>query len=305
MPITINTNTAIWVFSESMESAISEIDYMEFIISEGPIRRLIITTNEEVRIDINKAYLNIPMRTSSGLFVHEFPPPDDTDHPSLAAITKVFTTDKLGYLEIIGFNLKDMPIIPNSVKMLVLSNTTLTNLLELPVNWNNILHLEICNNTQLNGNNIMVPEGVHVLRIQNQHCNIIRLPKTLHDLLIQFTKFEHLTGYVPLTGLCLLSNESPYTKDIIKIQQSDLCFLLSLPHLERSKFLYKRHQYIQRFILKINKDNMYNTYQEMGSIKHRIKNPIANRDNPIVAALFLGSNYLRRAAEFITEDTLI
>jgi hypothetical protein len=46
--------------------------------------------------------------------------------------------------------------------------------------------------------------------------------------------------------------------------------------------------------------NLRRVYQHFCEVRRRINNPYEHRDEPIVAALFLASNYPRRMAEFLS-----
>jgi hypothetical protein len=55
----------------------------------------------------------------------------------------------------------------------------------------------------------------------------------------------------------------------------------------------------------INYAENYQMYDDFRLVPKRVINPYKHRDEPIVAALFLASNIVRRAAEFMTEETIL
>jgi hypothetical protein len=218
-----------------------------------------------------------------------------------------FNTGNLYRLEIEDMDITDMPRIPNSVTWLKLKNTTITNLNQINVNWYQIQWFEIDNNVGLNGSSLILPEGIQTISIRKQKFDIIRFPSTIRIVKAYSININQFTGYLP-TSYMDFWHMSQFTKyfmgyKLIK-QQIDI-------ELEENwngplePLKKKWCNILTQHIKHINNVENYRIYEEIGSIKHRIINPIEHRDNPIVAALFLGSNYLRRAAEFITEETNI
>jgi len=198
-----------------------------------------------------------------------------------------------------------MPRIPDSVEVLVLVNTTMTNLSQINVNWENITQLHLNNNRNLNTNFLNVPTGIEELHLINQRFMTIRTPSTLQQLNVSFSYIHTLVGHLPRHAINMdhSSNAPLYWSGLRHISSKcDDETDNSWGNIEQIK--QKWHIKKLEFIRNMNEAYNHKMYLELGSIKRRIKNPMEHRENPIVAAVFLGSNYLRRAAEFMTEETI-
>ena len=208
-------------------------------------------------------------------------------------------------LELFEMDVTDMPRIPDSVDTLVFTDTTITNLSQINVNWENIVRLELNNNRQLNTDLLIIPNGLEEILIINQQFMTIRSPPTLLDFSARSSYIHHLVGHLPKFSIQMdLSSNSPlYWGGLNRIskqceEETENRWGMIEP------ILHKWHIIKLEFIRAVNHIYYNKMYIELGSIKHRIRNPVEHRENPIVAAMFLGSNYLRRAAEFMTEETI-
>lgn len=228
--------------------------------------------------------------------------------PTPIPLLDFFNTGHLRKLEIEDMDITDMPRIPSSVSILKLKNTSVKNLNEINVDWSQIRLLELHNNIGLNGSSLIVPEGIRDVFINGNIFDIIRLPSTINIFQTYDIYMNLVTGYMPKNNI-LFGYKSHYPKywmayRMIKEQQDvELEPEWGQPEIQRIK-----EKWCKKFVENIKYINTaynYQMYEEIGSIKSRIKNPMENRENPIVAALFLGSNYLRRSAEFMTEETII
>jgi len=214
-------------------------------------------------------------------------------------------TGNLLELDIFEMDVTDMPRIPDSVRRLVLVNTTITNLSQINVNWENITYLELDNNQQLNTDFLNVPLGIEELRLNNQQFKTIRSPATLQDFHLRSSYLDKLVGTLPQRYINI--NQTSF----VPRYQSGIRTISTKCDDETDQSwgdinAIKRKWHLRKleYIRCVNETYTRNMYLELGSIKRRIKNPLEHRENPIVEALFLGSNYLRRAAEFMTEETI-
>jgi len=224
-----------------------------------------------------------------------------------------FNTGNLVHLELQQIDVTNMPRIPDSVRALTLSYTTLTDLREINVNWDNIQLLKLTRNNGLNGKSLIVPNGVKSLIIICQRFSIIRTPPSIQQFQSISTNIGLITGHMPLELSIQDTCQTPIYGDLFHMYE-DLCYHeLDDVHLdydgderyyETLRVIKKWHDRKVDHIVRYNNDYNSQMYLELGSIKHRIKNPVEHCENPMVAAVFLGSNYLRRAAEFMTEETI-
>lgn len=214
-------------------------------------------------------------------------------------------TGNLLELDIFEMDVTDMHRIPDSVQRLVFTNTNLTNMSQINVNWENIISLELDNNRQMSTNFLNVPRGIEELRLNNQQFKTVRTPETLQDLHIRGSYVNKLVGTLPQRYINM--NQT----SLAPLYQSGLNAISRKCDDETDQswgdinaIKHKWHMRKLEYIRCVNETSTRNMYLELGSIKRRIKNPFEHRENPIVEALFLGSNYLRRSAEFLTEETI-
>jgi len=219
--------------------------------------------------------------------------PASKDRPTRIPPLDVFNTGNLRRLDIAGMDVTEMPRIPESVRVL-----TFTNLMD-----------------QLNGISLIIPEGIQNLLIRRNRFDIIRLPSTITRFCCGNVSINLLTGHVPLSNILLGCNTlaPKYWMGYSINKQQKLIELSQVYNNDlggdgdeaydqvNAKWAAKLGDYIQY----VNSAENAKIYADLAEIKHRIKNPFEHRENPIVEALFLGSNYLRRAAEFMTEETIV
>lgn len=219
-----------------------------------------------------------------------------------------FTTGRLRRLEFQDLDVTEMPKIPSSVQVLVFRDTTLTNLTQINVDWTNIQVLELHNNPGLNGTSLIVPEGISTVFIQDQKIDLIRLPTTITSVDFGNSVILKVTGHLPHHALHwdYGSHLPKYSQgcDLLQHQCNlELELIWDVPGIAQimHKWLLKKIEFIQC----VNRVDNYRTYAEFGSIPTRIRNAYKHQSNPIVTAMNLASNYPRRMAEFIAEETMI
>jgi hypothetical protein len=219
--------------------------------------------------------------------------PEFKDEPTRIPSLDFFNTGHLRRLEISDMDVTEMPRIPESVRVLVLTNLT----------------------EQLNGISLIIPEGVKMILLRRNRFDIIRLPSTLDRLSCCNVSINLLTGHVFRSKIVFGSNtEAPkyltgyrinqhrHFMEVQQVYNDDLGGQMGEAYFQvNAKWNAKLADYIKY----VNTAENAKIYAELAEIKHRIRNPSSHSENPIVQALFLGSNYLRRAAEFMTEETLV
>lgn len=228
----------------------------------------------------------------------------DPEDPECFQVPSLDIFSRLTQLELIEMDVENMPKIPDSVNTLVITHTNITNLNQINVNWVNISTLVLVANPYLNGTSLLVPTGVVVLKIENQQLDLIRLPGSILDVVLTQSSITLLTGVLPIRNLSLISSCSLYHSESIPIykyfQRDWLPF-----HAQRFGNIQEHNHlsYLKR-IADINNAENYKIYLDFGSIPHRIRVSENNINNPIVVALKLCSNYPRRMAEFVCEETI-
>lgn len=220
----------------------------------------------------------------------------------------VFNTGHLDRLEISDMDVQHMPRIPESVRVLVFSQTNMSNLTQINVDWKQIKVLELHLNPNLDGISMIVPEGIETLVIRRNWIDIIRLPSTITSFYSDNLIVNQLTGHLPNCTI-LFGYNSQYPKywmgyNLIN-QQVDIEMDDVDGEEESNQVSAKWVKKLGYHIQCVNDAENARLYAGLAEIKHRIRNPVIHRENPIVEALFLGSNYLRRAAEFMTEETIV
>ncbi len=219
--------------------------------------------------------------------------PEFKDEPTRIPSLDFFNTGNLRRLEISDMDVTEMPRIPESVRVLILTNLT----------------------DQLNGISLIIPEGIKMLLLRRNRFDIIRLPSTLDRLSCCNVSINLLTGHVSRSKILFGSNtEAPkyltvyrinehlQFREVQQVYNDDLGGQMGEAYFQVNA---KWNAKLAHHIHYVNTAENAKIYAELAEIKHRIRNPVIHRDNPIVEALFLGSNYLRRAAEFLTEETIV
>jgi hypothetical protein len=236
------------------------------------------------------------------------------DRPTRIPSFDGFNTGNLQTLDISDMDVTEMPRIPASVRYLTFTETNLTNLNQVNVDWSQIRVLELHSNRGLDGSVLIVPEGVETLLIRHNRFDIIRLPSTMRRFCCDNVSVKQLTGHVSTTCNILFGYNCTFPKywmgySITRRELEREMDQLDDPedgeaeeHLQvRAKCDAKLAHHIHY----VNTAENAKIYADLAEIKHRIRNPSSHSENPMVAALFLGSNYLRRAAEFINEETIV
>ena len=236
------------------------------------------------------------------------------DQPTRIPSLELFNTGNLTTLDISDMDVTEMPRIPASVRYLIFRETNLTNLSQVNVDWFQIRVLELHSNRGLDGSVLIVPEGVETLLIRHNRFDIIRLPSTMRRFCCDNVSVKQLTGHVSTTGNILFGYNCNYPKYWMGYSLNRRRLELDLDQLEdaaegeEEDHIRVREMCDARLahhIHYVNTAENAKIYADLAEIKHRIRNPISHSENPMVAALFLGSNYLRRAAEFMAEETIV
>ena len=310
MPITINGETAIWIYRPEEDSEITNaIYYPEMIefLRLHEISKLIISSTTQFETNItSKCLYNHEYACQMPKHAIPFYPVQYMCYP--VPNLDAFNTGNLIHLELIGMDLSRMPRIPSSVVKLVLTNTTVTNLSEVNVNWSAIRDLELNYNTYLNGQSINIQDGLYWLTINLQKLDIIRFPSSVKNFKTFITTFRKLTGYLPQNIFVCISSESPYVSELRSISQKHGKIQVPIRYYTANYptvFMPERHREQMKCIKHINDEHQYKIYLEFGSIPYRIKNAYEHRETPIIVAFHLASNIPRRMAEFVTETTII
>ena len=252
---------------------------------------------------------NLNIRSNYTLYTMDTIPNMPNMHrmPSL----EEFNLGNLVHLELQQIDVMNMPRIPESVQVLTLTDTTVSDLSQININWENISILQLSCNPNLNDRPLIVPNGVKTVIIKCQRFSIIRLPESIQTFRTIRSDVELITGHLPSEDINIMGNyNNPIYADVLEnyddrcydeLNDADLRYDAdeNLHYRILRKWHFKKRVHIAKYNRKYNSQ----MYLELGSIKHRIRNPVEHREEPIVAALFLGSNYLRRAAEFMTEET--
>jgi hypothetical protein len=223
-----------------------------------------------------------------------------------------FNTGNLVHLELSRIDVMNMHRIPESVQVLTLTDTTVSDLRQININWENISILQLSYNPNLNDGPLIVPNGVKSIILKCQRFSIIRLPKSIQTFRLIRSDVDLITGQLPSGDINIIENYSSPVYDDVLENYDDRCYDdLNEADLRydaeddlHERILRKWHFKKRVHIAKYNRKYNYQMYLDLGSTKHRIRNPVEHQENPIVAAVFLGSNYLRRAAEFMTEETI-
>lgn len=222
--------------------------------------------------------------------------------PLLPPLDFVFDTGHLIRLDIRGMDVTNLPKIPSSVTELIFNKTSLSRpLTELPVDWTRIEHLCLNRNPNLDGTSIVIPAGPQRVVLEGQSFNIVRLPPAIQSLLTIHTTYHQIVGTLPKKTFGrvgqIRDTDSIYEFDRFSsnLYRQDGYSVEAITHNVHLNVIY----YMKR------RNDEYNSqvYLDFGSIPRRIQNAYEHRENPIVAALHLSSNYPRRMAEFITEHT--
>lgn len=221
--------------------------------------------------------------------------------PCLDAI--LFTS--LTNLEFQDLDITNIGKIPRTVETLRFNNTTLTNIHCINADWSKINYLYLSNNRQLNRTSITIPEGIIQLKINLQILKIIRLPSTIQDVQIELSIVDQLTGQMPRRSLSYPDTRFSYSDGLRTLAKECHCEqILSWPVVHMD-IAFKWHLKKLEYINQENHEMNYRIYQEFGEIPKRIHISKYNIANPIVVALNLCSNYPRRMAEFMTENTYL
>ena len=220
----------------------------------------------------------------------------------------LFNFGNLRRLELYQLNVMDMTTrIPDSVRVLTLLETNVTDLTKINVNWSNIYKLILKNNIKLKGKYLNIPEGVEYLKLEEQICDTIRLPSTNIRLILQYVTINHITGYLPKLRIDVDYSSYLPNYNTSKIINFDLDRDDEIDESfgNEGEIRSKYHLMKINYIKSVNKQTNYQTYIDFGSIPYRIKNAYEHRENPIIVALHLASNIPRRMAEFVTDNTIV
>jgi len=227
-------------------------------------------------------------------------------------------------LKITDMDITNMPRIPKSIIELKLIETNLSDINQINVDWSHIVGLELNSNPLLTKTSLIIPEGVQNVTINGclgTTLDIIRCPSTINIIYIGYLTFNKITGYLPkypiqfgnetkYPNYCLDYNMMPSAaepdqEDDEEPEWEDENGNPVNVENDYESLLTAKCWMVHNSIKSINTSCDYLMYEEFGAIQKRIRNPFAHKDEPIVTALFLRSNYLRRAAEFMTEDTFV
>jgi len=304
MPITINGETAIWIYNpcEWGEEDMYDLDDQ---MREVTVNKLIIASKAPLETDVIRTCL-----TQTQYITDRFLRREEPDMPYYYPVLqpmmlKAFDTGRVVHLELIGLDLTNMPRIPESVRRLVITHSKFTHLTQINANWTRITELEVSNNTELTDTSLDIPTGVRLVNINKQHLNVIRFPETMNSVSIRCSTFKKISGFLPLTKFICINTESPYRDALRSIQCKHLGVMLNRTAHQEAALVRQRHQQFIQCISDINHAENYQMYDEFRLVPKRVVYPYIHREEPIVAALFLSSNIVRRAAEFMTETTIL
>jgi len=201
------------------------------------------------------------------------------------------------------------------VRVLELMRTNLRNLNELRVDWSRIRCFQLLDNHLFTNTSLILPEGPTSLLIgqygyggEHTEFEVIRLPSTIQTLYLGNVSVNLITGFLPnqtihFDDATICPKYRIHYQQTIQFETEDDAYSIDDFYDEEHPIFLSR-LFTQR-ILKTNKEYNYSMFADFGSVLNRIRNPIARKEEPIVQAIFLRSNYLRRAAEFMTENTFI
>lgn len=239
--------------------------------------------------------------------------PLDPDNPVKPRIPSLefFDRGSLETLTIKEMDVRDMPEIPPTVRVLELMRTNLMSLTELRVDWEHLHVLDLRGNLLLTNTSLIIPEGLQTLLIHGGEdvvFDIIRSPSSLDCLYIDGATVNLITGFLPKVGI-QFSECAKYPK--YWMDYHFISYRFTPDDVEVDVFeniqvnVPAKTVKMNECIHYTNTAYNYLMFETLGSIPTRILNPVAHKDEPIVQALFLRSNYMRRAAEFMTENTFI
>ena len=250
--------------------------------------------------------------------------PLDPDNPVKPRIPSLefFDRGSLETLTLKEMDVRDMPVIPPTVRVLEVMRTNLRSLTELRVDWEGIRCLQLVDNRLFTNTSLILPEGPTALLIGyfgyewiHTEFDVIRLPSTIQRLYLSNVSVNLITGFIPNRTIHF-NDTTICPKYRIHYQQTiqdeadehevepPIADFGDDPEPIDIDVNSSHRQFTLR-ILKTNTEYNYSMFSDFGAVINRIRNPLAHKEEPIVQALFLRSNYLRRAAEFMTENTFI
>lgn len=221
--------------------------------------------------------------------------------PSLAT----FNSGHLIQLEIHELDVSGMDRVPESVRDLRFVNTTLSNINQIRANWSNIICFELNSNKHLNHTHLMVPDGIQQIRLESQIFKIVRLPSTLEVFETRLVMLDMILGCLPSEIIDMVYTTSPYKNELIVATQ--MCNdEISNSHESDSERIYDEwHRIKINYIKEINDKYNYGMLDAFRLMPGRVINPYDHREEPIVASMFLSSNIVRRASEFMIAETIV
>jgi hypothetical protein len=141
--------------------------------------------------------------------------------------------------------------------------------------------------------------------LENHRFKIVRLPSTLEVFVTRVVVLDMILGCLPSEIIDMVNTTSPYRQELLVATHTCNEEIEASPEFEAERIYDEWHQIKLNYIKEINDRYNYGMLDEFRLMPDRVINPYEHRDEPIVAALFLSSNLVRRAAEFMIAETQI